>query len=568
MPKIILDDVTNLNNQSSAQITINSNSDKIEAAIENTLSRNGTSPNTMNAVLDMNGFRILNSPSPTQPTHLVRKMDLDAVIPSITEAANAAIATVEESTEAAVSSAADAAASAISANNSAEAAEEAKDVALDAVGNMNEAATNLTGGTGGQVLRKQSNTAYDFDWATITGTGDMASSVYDPTGKGANAFSQDNMSDGTTNKNYTATEKTKLAGIAAGAQVNTVASVAGKTGAVTLTKADVGLGNVENVTSAYLLDLANSTGSLLPERLMDPEDEVYYFTDYDDSLQFAIGTTPNSTSALHALGGADAGHPALVVMGDADDIGIDIVTKGVGGFRWGTGRGWVVRIGNTLAQGDHAAAFGDDTIAQGNHSFAGGFDTDALGDRAFAFGTTSYAAGYQSVAMGDNCSATGIFSHVGGQFADDFGRTGRVWSNGKFGTGGAAGDSQIFEAIYRTTTTNATKRFLNSDTTDTQNVHATYLVPTNSTVILEVRGMGQRNNGEWKAFYGNIAAERFGSAIEIFGTIDELGGASGLPWTMVPEADNTNGRVRLAVTGASGATIRWMASVRATELKA
>jgi hypothetical protein len=38
-----------------------------------------------------------------------------------------------------------------------------------------------------------------------------------------------------------------LAGIQAGAQVNTVTSVAGKTGAVTISKSDVGLSNVDNV---------------------------------------------------------------------------------------------------------------------------------------------------------------------------------------------------------------------------------------------------------------------------------------------------------------------------------
>lgn len=46
---------------------------------------------------------------------------------------------------------------------------------------------------------------------------------------------------------YTDAEKTKLSGIASGAQVNTVTSVASKTGAVTLVKGDVGLGNVDNV---------------------------------------------------------------------------------------------------------------------------------------------------------------------------------------------------------------------------------------------------------------------------------------------------------------------------------
>lgn len=48
------------------------------------------------------------------------------------------------------------------------------------------------------------------------------------------------------------TDKTKLDGVAAGAQVNTVTSVAGKTGAVSLVNSDVGLGNVENKSSATI----------------------------------------------------------------------------------------------------------------------------------------------------------------------------------------------------------------------------------------------------------------------------------------------------------------------------
>ena len=57
--------------------------------------------------------------------------------------------------------------------------------------------------------------------ASGSGTGDMLAATYDPNGKAADAFNQDNMVDGTTNKNYTATEKTKLAGVASGATANT-----------------------------------------------------------------------------------------------------------------------------------------------------------------------------------------------------------------------------------------------------------------------------------------------------------------------------------------------------------
>lgn len=56
------------------------------------------------------------------------------------------------------------------------------------------------------------------------------------------------LAETSTAKIMTASERTKLAGIEAGAQVNAVTSVAGRTGAVTLAKADVGLGNVDNTS--------------------------------------------------------------------------------------------------------------------------------------------------------------------------------------------------------------------------------------------------------------------------------------------------------------------------------
>ena len=61
----------------------------------------------------------------------------------------------------------------------------------------------------------------------------------------------DDISDAsTTNKFATEAELNKLAGIAEGAEVNTVSSVAGRTGDVTLTSGDVGLGNVDNTSDA------------------------------------------------------------------------------------------------------------------------------------------------------------------------------------------------------------------------------------------------------------------------------------------------------------------------------
>ena len=56
-------------------------------------------------------------------------------------------------------------------------------------------------------------------------------------------------------------DKTKLDGIQKGAQVNTVTSVSGKTGKVTLTKSDVGLGKVDNLSRSEILASASLTGT-------------------------------------------------------------------------------------------------------------------------------------------------------------------------------------------------------------------------------------------------------------------------------------------------------------------
>ena len=61
MVKLTLSDLTTLENQAAAIAAINANSALIETALENTLSRDGTSPNAMAADLDMDGNDILNA---------------------------------------------------------------------------------------------------------------------------------------------------------------------------------------------------------------------------------------------------------------------------------------------------------------------------------------------------------------------------------------------------------------------------------------------------------------------------------------------------------------------------
>lgn len=75
MAKLTLNDITT---GYGSETRYNANNDLIEAALENTLSRDGTSPNTMGASLDMNSNSIINLPAPTGAGHAANKAYVDA----------------------------------------------------------------------------------------------------------------------------------------------------------------------------------------------------------------------------------------------------------------------------------------------------------------------------------------------------------------------------------------------------------------------------------------------------------------------------------------------------------
>lgn len=74
--KVTLTPIANINYGTSAANDINNNNAAITAALDNTLSRDGTTPNQMNSALDMNGNQILNLPAPTLPNSPLRMQDL------------------------------------------------------------------------------------------------------------------------------------------------------------------------------------------------------------------------------------------------------------------------------------------------------------------------------------------------------------------------------------------------------------------------------------------------------------------------------------------------------------
>lgn len=119
MPKITLNDLTNLQNEQTAVAQINANNTAIETAIENTLSRDGSTPNTMGSNLDMNSNRILNLAAAVSGTEPIRKAEFDAATGSLDDLSGL-VAAADASADAA-------ALSALAAATSAQAAQDALD---------------------------------------------------------------------------------------------------------------------------------------------------------------------------------------------------------------------------------------------------------------------------------------------------------------------------------------------------------------------------------------------------------------------------------------------------------
>lgn len=115
MAKLTLTDLTTLVNDSSAVTAINANMALIETAMENTLSRDGTSPNTMSANFDMNNNDILNVDNIQTTTMTVGGVSITAQVTAAAASATAAAA----SATAAASSATSASTSATNASTSA-----------------------------------------------------------------------------------------------------------------------------------------------------------------------------------------------------------------------------------------------------------------------------------------------------------------------------------------------------------------------------------------------------------------------------------------------------------------
>lgn len=209
MSKITLNNVGSLIDATTAATTINNNFDTIETASDNTLSRDGTTPNQMEATLDMNSNRIFNLPAPISSSEPLRYQDLS-----------------------------------------------------DFVGGGT--VTNIpAGGNTNDVLTKASNADFDIDWSSA------ASEVAAGTNIAVTGASPATIST-INNPNFTTSVTTPnlvLSGTSLTTKTGSGAVVLGTSPNITtptgIVKGDVGLGNVDNTSdttkNAAAVTLTNKT---------------------------------------------------------------------------------------------------------------------------------------------------------------------------------------------------------------------------------------------------------------------------------------------------------------------
>ena len=156
--------------------------------------------------------------------------------------------------------------------------------------------TSVAGKTGAVTLAKT-----DVGLPNVDNTSDAAKPISTATQSALNNKVDKVSGKQLSTNDYTAAEKTKLAGIAAGAQVNAVVSVAGRTGAVTLAKADIGLSSVDNTSDANK-PISTATQSALNNKVDKVIGKGLSTNDYTNSDKQTVGTLKPINRYTYYLG--------------------------------------------------------------------------------------------------------------------------------------------------------------------------------------------------------------------------------------------------------------------------
>jgi hypothetical protein len=254
------------------------------------------------------------------------------------------------------------------------------------------------------------------------------------------------------------------------------------------------------------------------------------------------------------------------------------------------GGGW----GNIASTVFATVAGGFDNRALGQASFiGGGQNNDSLGfETTVAGGVGNTAADlWSAVGGGTSNTASNSFATVGGGASNRAGNSGATVSGGQRNRATAShatvpggawadashhgqfayasgrfttnGDAQASMYVLRTSTTNTaaqTEMFLDGSA-------ARMTIASGNTWVFEIQ-VTARSSANTSAAYlikGSID-NNSGTTSFLNAPIVEVLGEDDSAWDVTVQADNTNDALVLKVTGTASATIRWVATVRTTEV--
>jgi len=267
------------------------------------------------------------------------------------------------------------------------------------------------------------------------------------------------------------------------------------------------------------------------------------------------GGLSNSITASHAaIGGGQLNSASTVFATVAGGHDNRALNQGafVGGGEFNDALGFRSTIGGGSGHetgGSHSTiGGGSGNTATGNNStIAGGIVNTASNLYATVAGGAANTAGATAATVPGGHSA--LASHYG-QFA---------YASGPFAT---AGDAQASMYVLRASTTNSTQTEMFLD-----GLSARMTLASGRTLVFEIQVIARSSGNTSAAYLIKGALDNNGGTTSFLNApIVEVLGEDVSAWDATVQADDTNDALVLKVTGAASTTIRWVATVRTTEV--
>jgi len=241
-----------------------------------------------------------------------------------------------------------------------------------------------------------------------------------------------------------------------------------------------------------------------------------------------------------------------------------------GSYASGTDSFAAAIAGNTSTYGAQAAgavAIGRSTKSTGSDAVSFGQGQIASGSNAFCAGQSNTASNNNAVAIGYQCSATQFYSVALGYNSSSVIQTKLAYAGGQFA---AVGDAQFGNLVLKVATTGNTPTVLTSGDISTPSATNQVILPNSSAyafdgiIVARQQAAGGTASAAWSVS-GLIRREaNAGTTTLVASTVTAI---SNVPaWTLALSADTTNGGLAITATGAASTNIRWVATIRTSEV--